>query len=60
MNVEASTRKCQDLLMRLNAKISNKLKSAQYSKSGGFTEFTEDVKTVEQQYERTEDLGKMV
>ena len=62
-NEESSWQKCQDLLDKLGFNINTKLTDGVYFKSGGFTEFQEDVANVQiryQEYQQHTHLGVKV
>ena len=59
-NADASTEKCQAVLVQLEATLRAKLKNGDYSKNGGFAEFQQDLMEIQRKYKNHTDLGVQV
>lgn len=59
-NRDASTKRCQSLLSKLEARLCTKQRKGAYIRSDGFAEFQKDLQDIEKKYMTHSDLGVQV
>ena len=59
-NAEASVQKCRALLQQLETTLRTKFERGDYAKNGGFAEFQQDLRDIQQKYKTHSDLGVQV